>query len=471
MTGRARHWPRSGGWSWGWVVALVLLAAMGAAAGEDEVQTLLGHCHLATSPQVRPGQALSPELARELWRGLVDSPVTPGSFAPRTVLASLVSEALATGQPLSYEQWLERTRRFVPLVVVSPDGYVRTALTGRAFARLGTLHLQRGELYVQRLRVGAFYFDEGHVFYAVDASLRRQGPPLGECPLGRDVFTAFELGAEQALEDMARGVAALLTRRMLTLGDLEQLPVAVGGLIAHSPEYFVRYVDLPWEEQVREAGRLVTHLLVLRGGAELAGPRVAQASRMPVVGVTAEGGLVLREVVVPAGAVTVVVGAGAATASLVLMSAGGGSEEQRPEAREWKPPSGGPGQWMRKRESMMPEAQRYQTQVTGAPEGWVYRVSTGPGPRDFVDFDGFKDGVLLEVKGPGYKELIRRMKGKPWFEGMDKMLVQARKQSAVAKDIPIQWRFAEKEVAELVRNLFREENFDNIKVIHTEMSP
>jgi hypothetical protein len=119
---------------------------------------------------------------------------------------------------------------------------------------------------------------------------------------------------------------------------------------------------------------------------------------------------------------------------------------------------------------MSAEAQRYQLQVTGAPEGWVYRVRTGPGPKDYVDFDGFKDGVLLEVKGPGYRELIRKMHGRDWFQGVEEMSEQARRQFRAANGTPIQWHFAEREVADLVRALFQNNNLGNITVTHTPVS-
>ena len=471
MMRRALRLLQTRGWRIGWAVVLVLMACGAQAAAEDDLQQLLRHSNLPKSIQVPEGKPLSPATLDAVWRGLVDSPVAPSNFAPRTVLAALVREALATGEPMAYAQLRARAQRFRSLVVVSPDGYVRTALTGKAFARMGVLHLEQGELYVQRLRVGAFYFDEGHVFYAVDGALQRQGPPLGECPLGRDAVTAFGLGAEQARQDMARGMAALFTHPMLTLRDLAQLPVAVGGLIAHSPEYLAHYVDLPWEEQVKQAGRLTTHLLMLRGGAELAGPRLASGLRTTVLEVSGQGTLVAHEVMVPAGAMTVMVGAGAGAVSLVLMSGGNGSAQAPPTTQGWTPPGGGPGQWERKLESMQPEAQRYQSQVTGAPEGWVYRIRTGPGPRDVVDFDGFKEGVLLEVKGPGYQKLFRKMNGKKWFEGLDDMLAQAKKQNTAVKDVSVQWHFAEQEVADLIRRLFLQENLDNIQVIHTAVIP
>ena len=120
---------------------------------------------------------------------------------------------------------------------------------------------------------------------------------------------------------------------------------------------------------------------------------------------------------------------------------------------------------------MPQEAQRYQSQVTGAPEGWVYRVRTGLGPKDFVDFDGFRDGALLEAKGPGYEELLRKMHGKRWFNGLKDMASQARRQLEAAHDVPLQWHFAEREVADRLREVLRSQGASHIQVIHTPSAP
>jgi hypothetical protein len=263
---------------------------------------------------------------------------------------------------------------------------------------------------------------------------------------------------------MARGLAALLTEPVRTLAGLTHLPSAVSGLISSSPEYFARYGAMNLEDQIREAARLATHLLTLQGGAATVGPRLASATRLPVLTLSARGSLAVHEVVVPAGAMTAVLGAGTASASIVLMAQGSGAAGGN---STWPPAPSGLGQWTQKAENMSAESQRFQSQVTGAPEGWVYRVRTGPGPKDFVDFDGFKNGVLLEVKGPGYRELLRKMQDKPWFEGVDEMLAQADRQLKAAGSTPIQWHFAEREVADLMRKLFKENSLDGIKIVHT----
>ncbi len=446
------------------LLATVLLLASGALATEpDDFQVLLRHSGLPQSVHLAPGQPLTPEKAQALWRGLVDSPATLRTFAPRTTLARLFREASATSQPLPYTELLTRTARFRPLVVARPDGYCVVALTGTPISWLGQPSLQQGELYVQRMRVGAFHFDGGGVYFPVDEALRKQeSSPVGERALGRDPATAALLGTEDALEEMARGLATLLTHPIRTLDGLAHLPSSVAGLISNSPEYFARYGAMNLEDQIREASRLTTHLLTLQGGAATVGPRLASATKMPVLTLSARGTLAVHEVAVPAGAMTTVVGAGAAPVSIVLMAQGsqvtGGNTP-------WPPPPAGPGQWTQKAESMSDEARRFQSQKTGAPEGWVYRIRTGPGPKDFVDFDGFKDGVLLEVKGPGYKALLEKMYGQDWFRGTKDMLDQAKRQLNAANGAPIEWHIAEPEVAALVRRMLQEKNLDKIKVI------
>jgi hypothetical protein len=450
-------------------LALLLAASSALAAEADDFQGLLRHTGLPESIHLTPGQPLTTEKAQALWSGLLDSPATLRTFAPRTALARLLREALATGQPITYAELLARTERFRPLVVVRPDGYGTVALTGKPVAKLGRPTLHQGELYVQSLRVGTFYFDDGGVYFTVDEALRKQEePPVGERPLGRDPATAALLGAEEALEEMARGVATFFTQPVRSLNGLTQLPSAVAGLIATSPEYFARYGAMNLEDQIREAARLATHVLTLQGGAATVGPRIASASRLPVLTVSARGTLAMRELAVPAGTLTAVVGAGATSVSIVLMAQGNGPTG---DTRVWPPPPEGPGQWTQKAENMSGDSQRYQSEVTGAPEGWVYRVRTGPGPKDYVDFDGFKDGVRLEVKGPGYKALLEKMYGRKWFRGAKDMLVQAERQLQSANGTPIQWHFAEREVAELIRGLLQKEGFAKIKVVHTPSSP
>lgn len=117
------------------------------------------------------------------------------------------------------------------------------------------------------------------------------------------------------------------------------------------------------------------------------------------------------------------------------------------------PPSGGPGRWVEVNESMSERAGAYQAQVTGAPRGSSYRVKAG---GEEADFDGFKEGVLLEAKGPGYAQFIdEKMNPRPFFEGARKMLEQARRQFKVARGGPVRWIVAEEELAAVLRKLFK----------------
>jgi hypothetical protein len=445
----------------------VLLASSAWAAEVDDFQAVLQHADLPASLHLPPGQALTQDTAQALWQGLLHAPASLRSFAPRTTLARLLREALASGRPVSSAELRSRAARFRRLVVARPDGYVATALIGTPLAHLGRPTLLQGELYTQRLRIGAFHFDNSGVFYAVDDALQPHGLPVGELPLGRDPATAALLGTEDALAEMVLGLAALITEPVRTLEGLAQLPSAVASLIASSPDYFTRYGAMNLEDQVREAARLATHVLTLYGGATTTGPRLAKAARVPVLAVSSRGALVLQELTVPAGAISVGVGAGAVSSSIVLMAQGGPPASDNGERTSWPPPPEGPGQWTQPEppEHMLEPAKLYQSQITGAPEGWAYRVRLGP--DKFVHFDGFKNGILLEVKGPGYQQLLERMYGKDWFRGITRMIKQAESQFHAAKGTPMEWHFAEREVADLVRKKFQDRNLDDIKVIHT----
>ena len=114
-------------------------------------------------------------------------------------------------------------------------------------------------------------------------------------------------------------------------------------------------------------------------------------------------------------------------------------------------------------ESMKPIASQYQQQITGLARGRAYLVNG-------VKFDGYFNGTLLEAKGTGYARLIRNLDG-DWEALRDlaaKTLKQAYAQVKAANGVPIQWHFAEKEVADLVRKMFEWYKID-IKVIHTPM--
>jgi hypothetical protein len=121
------------------------------------------------------------------------------------------------------------------------------------------------------------------------------------------------------------------------------------------------------------------------------------------------------------------------------------------------------GAWSRVPESMTARAASYQQQVGGRP-GSAY-VLNG------VKFDAIsKSGTLIEAKGPGLSKFVRNGNFRNWFEGTSKFMDQAQRQVAAADGRKIEWHVAEKDVADAIRERFRERKL-KIEVIHTPPSP
>jgi hypothetical protein len=126
--------------------------------------------------------------------------------------------------------------------------------------------------------------------------------------------------------------------------------------------------------------------------------------------------------------------------------------------------SGGPGEWVQADEYMSESARSYQAQMTGAPEGYAYRVKQGDKE---VDFDGFDQGVLLEVKSTGYEQWItKKLDFLPNFKGALKLLEQAKSQFKVANGTPIRWIVAEEKLAGALRKMFKGAGLGEIEVVH-----
>jgi hypothetical protein len=273
------------------------------------------------------GEELESGDARALWEALGRTKTTLRNFAPRRSLFFLLGQVLAQPEEVPYAQVLERVRALRFLVVVRPDGYLAAALNGEPLQRTGRVEVREGRWMAGRYEVGAFYWDKGGVFYTVDSALSRPGLMMGELGLERDWLNAALDGAEDAVGEMVEALGQLLTSPVRSVKGLAQLPSAVAGLIASSPEYFARYSSLPLQEQIREAARLSTHLLMLCGGAAGTATRVGTAgARLPVLSLTAEGALALEQVAVPVGATVIVLGTGAGSVA-VLMSEGSGPGE------------------------------------------------------------------------------------------------------------------------------------------------
>ncbi|WNG32096.1 hypothetical protein F0U62_46880 [Cystobacter fuscus] len=416
------------------------------------------------------GAALYLGQARQLLDQLLRTPVTYRSFAPRRVLCWLLREVLAGGERVDYADLKWRTERFWLLVMVRPDGYLVTALTGTPLQRMGQLQLVEGEWRVGRLAVGDFYFSSGGVFYPVNEALRRaDGPPLTELGLGKDWLNAALDGAQVALGEMVVAMAHSLLHPIRTVEDLAQLPTTVASLIASSPEYFARYGAMSREDQIREAARLSTHVLMLLGGAEATVGRMGGlGAQLPVLSLTARGELVLGGAAVAGG---ITGGMNLADLSILHMAGRGQGRTGGSSGKKGKSaqPTAvkGPGKWTYKKPTTESKrALEYQEQITGRPAWYVYMIEE-------LEFDGFNGKELLEAKGPGYCSFFNP-DGSPksWYKSsgkFDDMMNQAGKQArrAQREGLALTWHVAEDKVAKFLRKEFEDRQLTNITVIYT----
>ncbi|WP_395841251.1 Tox-REase-5 domain-containing protein [Cystobacter fuscus] len=419
------------------------------------------------------GAALYLGQARQLLAQLTRTPVTYRNFAPRRVLCWLLREVLAGGERVEYADLKWRAERFWLLVMVRPDGYLATALTGTPLQRLGQLQLVEGEWRVGNLAVGDFYFSRGGVFYPVNEALRRvDSPPLAELGLGKDWLSAALDGAQVALGEMVVATAQCLLHPIRTVEDLAQLPTTVAGLIASSPEYFARYGAMSREDQIREAARLSTHVLMLLGGAEATVGRIGGlGAELPVLSLTARGELALGGAVVVGGAASTTGGMALGNLSLLHMAGkrqgGTGGASGKKGKSSQTTVAKGPGKWTYKKPTTeSQQAREYQEQITGRPAWWVYMIGE-------VEFDGIRGKELLEAKGPGYCAFFNP-DGTPkyWYKNsgkFDQMMEQAGKQSRLAHDLglPLTWHVADAKVAQFLRKEATRRGWHNMAIHHT----
>lgn len=129
---------------------------------------------------------------------------------------------------------------------------------------------------------------------------------------------------------------------------------------------------------------------------------------------------------------------------------------------------GGPGRFENANESMPASSASHQQHSTGSPQGTVYQVGR-------VKFDGFHDGVLLESKGTGYSQLLSSNKLVGGTEALgnvvtEKLIAQAQRQVRAARRTrtPIEWRVAEKDVADFLRDEFKQKKI-RIRVTYSPL--
>ncbi|NRD43251.1 Tox-REase-5 domain-containing protein [Corallococcus exiguus] len=458
----------------------VRAVAMADVTRSDDVQPdaweqLLTNAGLEARDERTLGGTLTPTQAARLMGVLLGKPVTLSTFPPRMTAGFILREVMEGGE-VARKELLRRVDRFSreQVAVLRPDGYLAWALTGRTQQKVATVEWKDGAFRAHGFELGRFYSGKGGVFRTVDTRLQASDwRPLAEVYDDADVISRTLDGAEDAVVELYHALGQLLTRPVDSIAGLSHLPAGVAALIASSPAYWERFQSMTRGEQIREVSRLTTGMLVTWGAASattrtLKGMAVGAEATLPVLSLSAEGALALERVSVPAGRAAAALSGGPG-AAIILQRAnttGNGAA-----------PSKGPGQWAPANESMSPRARRYQEQITGhsADEAyWVGGTSTKDGG---LKFDGFRDDVLLEAKGPGYAEFFEaNLAPKRWFDTSGKareLVNQGRKQRDIVRGmgIRIEWHVAEKHAADSIRKLLRDNNIMEIIVIPTSMRP
>lgn len=122
-------------------------------------------------------------------------------------------------------------------------------------------------------------------------------------------------------------------------------------------------------------------------------------------------------------------------------------------------PTPEPGNWAKVNESMSDRAREYQARVTGRSDGFAYEVNG-------VRFDGYRDGVLQEAKGPGYAHFAKNGNFPRFYEGRENLRKQAKRQLEAADGRPVEWLVAEEEAIVAMRRLLKEYDIEGIHFKH-----
>jgi hypothetical protein len=138
-------------------------------------------------------------------------------------------------------------------------------------------------------------------------------------------------------------------------------------------------------------------------------------------------------------------------------SGGSGSSGRLPQEGAT---DGGPGRWVG------------VNRGGGSPRAWDFQLKNGglgryPDGRipeyevNGVKFDNYANGELQDSKGAGYAKLLDQDFGEAVERGLVK---DALRQVEAAGGTPIRWQFAEKEAAETIRALLRDEGITGIEI-------
>ncbi|NOK13146.1 Tox-REase-5 domain-containing protein [Corallococcus exercitus] len=401
----------------------------------------------------------TPDDAAEVLNRLMEKPVTSGTYPPRMAAGFLLREVLEGGE-VSREELVRRMERFVreQVAVLRPDGYLAWALDGRTQQKVGPVQWKDGAFRAGNFELGRFYSGRGGVFRQVDARLQAADwRPLAEVYDDADVISRSLDGAEDAFVELYHGMGQLLSHPTDSIASLRQLPEGVAALITSSPAYWERFRYMTEGEQIREAARLTTNVLMLWGTASATTRTLTRAAAgveatVPVLAVSAEGLLSVERVAVPVGRAAAVLSGGPG-AAIILQKANVASAPDEP------------GHWGPTKESMSDRARRYQEQISGHSADEAYWVGG-------VKFDGFRDGVLLEAKGPGYANKFQEgLAPKRWFKdtGAQALVDQASRQVEQVRGMGfrIRWHVAEEKAADAIQALLKRAGLDEVEVVHT----
>ncbi|MBO0590937.1 hypothetical protein I2486_05900 [Cellulophaga sp. E16_2] len=119
------------------------------------------------------------------------------------------------------------------------------------------------------------------------------------------------------------------------------------------------------------------------------------------------------------------------------------------------------GNWKTVNESMSDAAKSYQEFISGKSWNQSFELNG-------YKFDAIKDGILSDAKS-GYLNFVdpNTSRFKPFFNGGNDAITQARNQINAAEGLPIVWHFEHKTVRDAFEYLFRNEGFTNLTLKHT----
>jgi hypothetical protein len=199
----------------------------------DYFQGLLVRAGVPSEQLPENRRGLAPTEAVRLLSTLLSAEVGLRDFGPWRMAAHLLWEVAQGGAPVSREVLHERMRRFVPLLVLRPDGYLVKATTGRAVQYAGEVRLERQSLRAEGFEVGPFYTVRGHYLYPVEADLELHPDAVmaGVWAPDEDTVRPLLEGAGAAVVDTVTGLVTLVLHPIDSLAGLAQLPGAVRTLI------------------------------------------------------------------------------------------------------------------------------------------------------------------------------------------------------------------------------------------------